>query len=100
MTRFEYIDALRQAMSDLPPDVVAATVADYERRIAAASAAGRTEDEILASLDSPQKVAAECRAAKRLQTFKQDKTPANFVRMFFSFIGLMVFNLLLIVPAI
>jgi uncharacterized membrane protein len=100
MTRFEYIDALRQAMSDLPPDVVAATVADYERRIAAASAAGRSEDEILASLDNPQKVAAECRAAKRLQTFKQDKTPANFVRVFFSFIGLMVFNLLLIVPAI
>jgi uncharacterized membrane protein len=100
MTRFEYIDALRQALSDLPSDVIAATVADYERRIAAASAAGQSEDAILASLDSPQKVAAECRAGKQVQTFKQDKTPANLVRMFFSFIGLMVFNLLLIVPAI
>ncbi|HXA47361.1 MAG TPA: DUF1700 domain-containing protein [Burkholderiaceae bacterium] len=100
MTRFEYIDALKQALSDLPPDVIAATVADYERRIAAASAAGQSEEAILASLDSPQKVAAERRAAKQFHAFKQDKTPANFVRMFFSFIGLMMFNIFLIVPAI
>jgi uncharacterized membrane protein len=100
MTRFEYIDALRQAMSDLPPDVVAATVADYERRIAAASAAGQSEEAILAGLDSPETVAAERRSAKQFQAFKQDKTPANFVRTVFSFIGLMAFNLFLIVPAI
>jgi uncharacterized membrane protein len=100
MTRFDYIAALRDALSDLPPDVIAATVADYERRIAAASAAGQSEEQILAALDSPEKVAAECRAGKKVQIFKQDKTPANFVRMFFSLIGLMVFNLMLIVPAI
>jgi uncharacterized membrane protein len=100
MTRFEYIDALKQALAGLPPEVIAATVADYEQRIAAASAAGQSEEQILASLDNPQKVAAERRAARQVQAFKQEKTPVNFVRMFFSFIGLMVFNFMLIVPAI
>jgi uncharacterized membrane protein len=104
MTRFEYIDALRQAMSDLPPDVIAATVAEYERRISDASAAGQREDDIIESLGDPQKVAAERRAAPQFKTFQQDKppvnSPANFSRMFFSFVGLMIFNVFLLVPAI
>jgi uncharacterized membrane protein len=104
MTRFEYIDALRQALSDLPPDVIAATVAEYERRIRDASAAGQSEDDIIENLGDPQKVAAERRANMPFKTFpKEDnipvKAPANFARVFFSFVGLMIFNLFLLVPA-
>ena len=104
MTRFEYIDALRQAMSDLPPDVIAATAAEYERRISDASAAGQREDDIIESLGDPQKIAAERRASPQPKTFQKDKapanSPANFARMFFSFVGLMIFNVFLLVPAI
>lgn len=104
MTRFEYIDALRQALSGLPPDVIAATVAEYERRIAAASDAGQSEDEIIASLGDPQVVAEQAAAQRRtvpaVDAVKQEKTAVNVVRMFFSLIGLMVFNLFLVIPAL
>jgi len=101
MTRFEYIDALRQALSGQPPEVIAATVAEYERRIRDASAAGQSEDDILDSLGDPQKIAAERRSAPSASmAVKHDERPASFVRMFFSFMGLMVLNLFLAIPAI
>lgn len=100
MTRFEYIAALRQALSGLPPEVIDATVAEYERRIAEASDAGRSEDEIIAGLGDPQQVAAERRAVPVVNAVKQEKSAASVVRMFFSLIGLMVFNLFLVIPAL
>ena len=48
MTRFEYIAALRSALEGLPPEVIERTVAEYEKRIFDASAAGQAEDEIIA----------------------------------------------------
>lgn len=100
MTRFEYIDALKQALAGLPPEEIAATVAEYERRISDASAAGQGEDAIIESLGDPQDVAAGRRAALESKVLKQDKGPARFVRKFFSLIGLTVFNLFLVIPAI
>lgn len=100
MNRFEYIAALKEAMRGMPFDVIAATVTEYEQRIIEASAAGKAEDEIIASLGDPQAIAAQRRASVQMQAFKQNKTPLNFFRLCFSLIGLMVFNLFLIVPAI
>jgi uncharacterized membrane protein len=100
MNRFEYLETLKQAMEGMPADVIASTVTEYERRINEASAAGKSEEEIMASLENPQAVAAQRRAAAQIQAFKQNKTPVNFFRLCFSLIGLMVFNLFLIVPAI
>lgn len=100
MNRFEYLETLKHAMEGMPPEVIAATVTEYERRINEASAAGKTEEEILASLENPQAVAAQRRAAAQIQAFKQNKTPVNFFRLCFSLIGLLVFNMFLIVPAL
>lgn len=100
MTRFEYINALRQALEGLPSDVVVATVSEYERRIYEESAAGRSEEEIIADLGDPQAVAAERRARFQLNAFKQHKTTTNFFRVCFSLIGLMIFNLFLLIPTI
>jgi len=111
MTRFEFLEALKQAMTGLPPDLIARTVAEYERRIFEASAAGQGEDEILAGLGEPQKIADDLRAslAPKVPAVVQSPvqapaaTPApkeslNVFRMFFSFIGLMLFNLFLVIP--
>jgi len=103
MTRFEFIDALREALTGLPPETIAATVAEYERRIRVASDAGQSEDDIMASLGDPQNIAAECRSARPATTtitVKRDEPPASFARTFFSFAGLTVFNLFLAIPAI
>jgi len=100
MNRFEYLETLKQAMEGMPPEVIAATVTEYERRITEASAAGKSEEEILAGLENPQAVAAQRRAAAQIQAFKQNKTPVNFFRLCFSLLGLLVFNAFLIVPAL
>ena len=113
MTRFEYIEALRKALEGLPPEVIARTVAEYEKRIFDASAAGQSEDEILAGLEEPQQVADRLRAppapklpvvatvaAAQPRSAPASQAPASVLRAVFSFLGLMVFNLFLIVPAI
>jgi uncharacterized membrane protein len=111
MTRFEYLTALRSALEGLPPEVIERTLAACEQRIHEASAAGRSEDEILASLEDPQKVADDLRAehapkvpavisAAPSQNAPALRGPVSALRMFFSLIGLSVFNLFLIGPAI
>lgn len=114
MTRFEYIAALRTALEGLPPEVVERTVAACEQRIHDASAAGQSEEDILASLEDPQQVAADLHAAhapklpavvvqpntSQAQTPPSARGPVGALRMFFSLIGLMIFNLFLIGPAI
>ena len=101
MTRFEFIDALKQALAGLPPDTIAATVAEYERRIRSASDAGQSEDDIMENLGDPQKIAAERRSAPpEMATVQRHVRPASFARTVFSFTGLMVFNLFLAIPAI
>ncbi len=100
MNRFEYLDALRDALFGLPEATVAAIMADYERRFAERSSAGQSEEEIMASLGDPKKVAAEKRAAVQFNTFKEKKSLGNLVRLFFSLVGLMVFNLFMLVPGI
>jgi len=111
MTRFEFIEALKQALTGLPPDLIARTVAEYERRIFEASAAGQSEDEIMAGLGEPQQIADDLRAGLAPKVpavlpspvattapVSAPKGPINAVRMFFSFIGLMLFNLFLVTP--
>ena len=117
MTRFEYIDALRQALTGLPDDVIAKTVAEYEKRIFDASASGYSEDEIMNRLNSPQKVADDVRAAQAPKlpavievpptplpsgapAAAASRGPVSAVRMFFSLVGLMIFNLFMIGPTI
>jgi uncharacterized membrane protein len=100
MNRFEYLDGLRDALYGLPETAVAAIVADYERRFTERSAAGQSEEEIMASLGDPQQVAAEKRAARRPEATAQKLGFVNLVRMFFSLIGLSIFNLFMVVPSI
>jgi uncharacterized membrane protein len=100
MNRFEYLDALRDALFGLPEAAVASIVADYERRFAERSLAGQSEEEIMASLGDPKQIAAEKRATLQLNAFKEKKSVGNLVRLFFSLIGLFIFNLFMLVPSI
>jgi len=100
MSKNEYLDALKKALTGLPPDVAAKTMAYYEQRFIDSLAAGQTEDEILADLDEPRKIAMTLRANAHLSAFEQKKNPVNAMRMLVSFIGLAIFNLFMVIPAI
>jgi uncharacterized membrane protein len=86
-------------MLGLPPDVQAKTLAYYEQRFVDGVAAGRGEPDVARELDDPTKIAMTLRASAHLNAFAEKKNPANVVRVAVSAVGLAIFNLFMIVPA-
>lgn len=99
MGKLEYLDALKRAMLGLPPDVQAKTLAYYEQRFVDGVAAGRGEPDVARELDEPTKIAMTLRASAHLNAFTEKKNPANVLRVAVSAVGLAIFNLFMIVPA-
>ncbi len=100
MSKQQYLDALKKAMTGLPPETVAKTLAFYEQLFIDGLTAGRSEAEIAQELDEPRKIAMTLRASVHLNAFEQRKNPASLARMLVSFIGLAIFNLFMVIPAI
>ena len=99
MGKLDYLDALRRAMSGIAPEKQAKTLAFYEQCFVDGVQAGRTEADVAAELDDPRKIAMTLRASQHMQAFDTKKNPANFVRMGFAAIGLLIFNLVMVLPA-
>jgi uncharacterized membrane protein len=99
MTKQDYLDALTKAMQGLPPETVAKTLAYYEQRFIDGLVAGRSEAEVYQELDEPRKIAMTLRANAHMSAFEQKKTPFNLARAMVSFIGLAIFNLFMVIPA-
>jgi len=99
MGKLEYLDALKRAMLGLPPELQAKTLAWYEQRFVDGAAAGRLETDIARELDDPKKVALTLRANSHMAAFAEQKNPANLLRMGVSVIGLLIFNLFMVIPA-
>jgi uncharacterized membrane protein len=100
MGKLEYLDALKRAMVGLPPDVQAKTLAYYEQRFIDGLAAGRSEEEVWKDLDDPKKIAMTLRASSHLNAFEQKRNPVNLLRLLVSALGLAIFNLFMVVPAL
>ncbi|MCU6434060.1 DUF1700 domain-containing protein [Undibacterium sp. Jales W-56] len=99
MNKADYMNSLKQALQGLPASVMEETMWDYEAQFVNALVAGRTEEQVAASLPAPQLVAAQKRNKLRLEAFKQQASPANLAGLFVSLIGVMVFNFFMIIPA-
>ncbi|WP_229509501.1 DUF1700 domain-containing protein [Massilia sp. CCM 8734] len=100
MGKLEYLDALRRAMAGISADTQAKTLAYYEQRFVDGVAAGRTEEDVAAELDDPKKIAMTLRASVHMHSFEQKKNPANLLRLLVSIVGLGIFNLFMVVPAL
>ncbi|WP_313170967.1 DUF1700 domain-containing protein [Massilia oculi] len=103
MGKLEYLDALKRALMGLPPETQARTLAWYEQRFVDGSAAGRPEHEVAAELGDPRQVAVTLRTSAHLADLKdgnKDKKPSgNIARTVVSGIGLLIFNLFMLIPA-
>ena len=99
MGKLEYLDALKRAMLGLPPELQARTLAWYEQRFVDGAAAGRLETDIARELDDPKKVALTLRANSHMAAFAEQKNPANLLRLCVSVVGLLIFNLFMVIPA-
>ncbi|MCC6072497.1 DUF1700 domain-containing protein [Massilia sp. GCM10020059] len=100
MGKLEYLDALKRAMAGLPVEAQAKTLAYYEQRFVDGVAAGLSEEEVAKGLDDPKKIAMTLRANTHMRAFEEKKNPANFVRLMVAVLGLAIFNLFMVVPAI
>ncbi|WP_028102772.1 DUF1700 domain-containing protein [Pseudoduganella violaceinigra] len=99
MSKTEYLDALKKALTGLPPDTAAKTMAYYEQCFIDGLTAGKTEDEIAAELEQPRKIAMTLRANTHRSAFEQTRHPADLARTVVSLFGLGIFNLFMVVPA-
>ncbi|GAB2841601.1 hypothetical protein GCM10027277_05750 [Pseudoduganella ginsengisoli] len=100
MNKQAYLEALQKALAGLPPETVARTMAEYEQRFIDGMVAGRSEQDIAEELGEPRKIAMGLRASVHMAAYQQARSPANWARMAVSFVGLAVFNLFMVVPAI
>jgi len=99
MDKLDYLDALKRAMPGLPPALQAKTLAWYEQRFVDGIAAGRPEADIARELDDPKKVALTLRANTHMAAFAEQKNPANLLRVLAAGLGLLIFNLFMVIPA-
>ncbi len=99
MGKLEYLDALQRAMAGLPPGVRAKTLAYYEQRFVDAAAAGQDEAELAQELGDPKKIAMTLRANAHMNAFERTRNPVQLLRVAVSVLGLAIFNLFMVVPA-
>ncbi|MFZ6751062.1 DUF1700 domain-containing protein [Undibacterium sp. Ren11W] len=100
MNKTEYMNMLKQELSGLPSEVIEDTLWSYEAKFVDAMVAGRDENEIVASLPKPHLIAAQKRSALRYQALKENVRPSNLASLLVALLGVLVFNFLLLLPAI
>jgi uncharacterized membrane protein len=97
MTRQDYLNALRAALHGLPPTAIERTLADYARRFDDGQAAGRSDADIARELDDPLYAAATVR--NTIAHGAAHSSTAKAARVFASSLGLLAFNVVMLLPA-
>jgi|GEM_PF-1379276 len=100
MNKTAYMNALRLALEGLPASVIEETMWTYERKFVDALVAGQSEEEIAASLPKPELVAVQKKASSKYQALKSDFSLGNIAGLLVALIGLMIFNVFMLIPAI
>ncbi|MGH8782703.1 DUF1700 domain-containing protein [Paraburkholderia sp.] len=98
MKQDEFIEALRRELSSLPKQAVDEIVADYREYIGDALAAGRREEDVIAALGDPVKLARELKAQANYRQWQSRRSVGNLLRVMVSIAGLGLLNVLLLVP--
>jgi uncharacterized membrane protein len=93
-----FIEALRRELSSLPKPAVDEIVADYREYIGDALAAGRREEDVVAALGDPVKLARELKAQANYRQWQSRRSVGNLFRVMMSIAGLGLLNVLLLVP--
>jgi uncharacterized membrane protein len=100
MNKTAYMNALREALDGLPASVIEDTMWEYERKFIDAMVAGKSEEEIAAGLPKPELLAAQKKTSMRYQALKTNFSIGNVAGLLVALIGLMIFNLFMLIPAV
>ena len=93
-----FIETLRHELSSLPRQAVDEIIADYHEYIGDAMAAGRREEDVIAALGDPVKLARELKAQANYRQWQDRRSFGNLIRVIVSISGLGLLNVLLLVP--
>ncbi len=102
MNKADYLITLKNALAGLAPEVITDILNGYEMRFIEGASLGRSEQEIIQTLDLPQVVAARFLDHGHYAAPIKKPREAHIAAgtRFFSFLGLSFFNLFLIIPSI
>lgn len=98
MKQDAFIQRLRQALGSLPKRDVDEIIADYREYIGDALSAGRTEEDVIAALGEPEKLARELKAQANFRQWEERRSFGNLMRVVGSIAGLGLLHLILLVP--
>ncbi len=98
MKQDAFIQRLRQALGSLAQRAVDEIVADYREYIGDALSAGRTEEDVIAALGEPEKLARELKAQANFRQWEERRSFGNLMRVVGSIAGLGLLHLVLLVP--
>ena len=93
-----FIEALRRELSSLPKPAVDEILADYREYIGDALAAGRREEDVIAALGDPVKLARELKAQANYRQWQDRRSFGNLIRVIMSISALGLLNVLLLIP--
>lgn len=96
MTKHEFMKEMERSLNTLPPEDRNEILQDFEEHFAIGMAEGKSEQEIAASLGSPDQIAREMNATRHIGVAKTNTTPSNIVRATWAVIGLSFFNLIIV----
>jgi len=96
MTKYQFMKQLDSLLKRLSSEERQDILQDFEEHYAFGLQAGKTEEQISASLGSPHQIAKELLASYHLDKVESTATTGNIIRAMWAVIGLSFFNLLIV----
>jgi uncharacterized membrane protein len=98
MTQALFLSRLKDGLSGLPVEERAEIMADYQAHFAEGLAAGRSENDVEASLGDPARLAKELNAEAGLKSWEKNRNPKNFLRASLALLGLATVDFFILIP--
>lgn len=96
MTKEQFLTKLESVLNKLPLDERQDILQDFEEHFAFGKEEGKTEEEISASLGSPQQIGKELLANYHIEKVEAAASTGNIFRAVWAVIGLGFFNLVIV----
>ncbi|MGY0693417.1 HAAS signaling domain-containing protein [Virgibacillus sp. FSP13] len=96
MNKEQFLKVLDKSLKKLPSDERRDIIQDFEEHFVFGLEEGKTEEEISATLGSPNQIAKELPASYHLEKVEATATTGNIIRAVWAVVGLGFFNLVIV----
>lgn len=100
MTRDEFLKRLGRGLAGMPPAAIAEITGDYADHFNAASADGRSEEEVAEALGDPGRLARELKLEAGIKRWEEGRSPSAAWGAVIAFLGLGAIDILILLPVL